>query len=73
MVKVKNFNKFNRKYFEICEENIPQNLKEIIMIYKDIIIAFQQFTKPTAAVDETNMQSKPILQILRNLEEVIND
>lgn len=69
-VKVKNFNKFNRKYFEISEETIPQSLKDIILIYKDIILAFQQFTKPNALVDETNMQSKPILQILRNLEEV---
>jgi hypothetical protein len=40
------------------------------MIYKEIILAFQQFTKPNAIVDETNMQSKPILLILRNLEEV---
>lgn len=71
-VKVKNFNKFNRKYFEISEETISQNLKDIILIYKDIILAFQQFTKPNAIVDETSMQSKPILQILRNLEEVKN-
>ncbi len=72
LVKFKNFNKFNRKYFEISEETIPQSLKDIILIYKDIILAFQQFTKPNTILDETNMQSKPILQILRNLEEVMD-
>ena len=70
-VKIKNFNKFDRKHFEICEETIPQSLKDIILIYKEIILAFQQFTKPNTIVNETNLQTKTILQILRNLEEVI--